>query len=208
MGKSSMSSPLQSPSLSDFRANNSLETTSFLDTIELRQNETEPLADNHGTEDTSKLLDGRSRAWRTRLSGWRGGVAACIAIVSFVLLLNVVLAIVAATTWNTKDGISTAYMGDCSVASRATTVLHLIINLLSSGLLGASNYCMQRVVAPTRKEIDNAHVKRKWLDIGIPSVRNLTSISKGRTLLWVLLSLSSVPLHFVYRPFPPSQMCF
>jgi hypothetical protein len=77
------------------------------------------------------------------------------------------------------------------------TALHLLINLLSSLLLGASNYCMQRLVAPTRKEIDAVHAKRDWLDIGMPSVRNLPSINKGRTLLWVFLGLSSIPLHFV-----------
>jgi hypothetical protein len=58
---------------------------------------------------------------------------------------------------------------------------------------------MQRLVAPTRKEIDDAHAKRKWLDIGIPSVRNLTLINKTRVFLWLLLGLSSVPLHFVYN---------
>ncbi|KAJ4357542.1 uncharacterized protein N0V89_002118 [Didymosphaeria variabile] len=58
---------------------------------------------------------------------------------------------------------------------------------------------MQRLVAPTRKEIDDAHSTRKWLDIGMPSVRNLASISKVRMVIWVLLGLSSIPLHFVYN---------
>lgn len=136
-------------------------------------------------------------SWRARLSGWRGGVVACIAVAAFVLLLNIILAIVAVAAWNPVGGIATAYTGDCDVAARWTTVIHLLINLLSSLLLGASNYCMQRLVAPTRKEIDNAHARKKWLDIGMPSVRNLLLINKRRVALWVLLGLSSMPLHFM-----------
>lgn len=56
---------------------------------------------------------------------------------------------------------------------------------------------MQRLVAPTRQEIDDAHAKKKWLDIGMPSLRNLSAIHKGRMWLWIVLGLSSVPLHFV-----------
>lgn len=183
---------------------NPKEAPSFLETIELRHahTEVEPLSRSYDREDTSyepsKRSIQRATTWRTRFSGWRGGALVCIAIVSLVLLLNVVLAIITATAWATKEGVSTAYMGDCAVASRTTTALHLLINLLSSLLLGASNYCMQRLVAPTRKEIDEAHAKKKWLDIGVPSVRNLASISRGRLAIWVLLGVSSVPLHFVY----------
>ncbi|KAF2181016.1 hypothetical protein K469DRAFT_793638 [Zopfia rhizophila CBS 207.26] len=117
----------------------------------------------------------------------------------FVLLLNVILAIIATTAWDPKDGIATAFTGDCTKAARWTTALHLLINLLGSLLLGASNYCMQRLVSPTRKEIDEAHAKKKWLDIGVPSIRNLSSVKKGRVGLWILLGLSSLPLHLVYN---------
>lgn len=130
---------------------------------------------------------------------------ACITVTSSVLLLNLTLAIFAATSLSAEGdtGITTAYEGDCTVAARSTTGLHLLVNILSSLLLGASNYCMQRLVAPTRKEIDKAHAKKKWLDIGMPSVRNLASISKGRVAIWVLLGLSSIPLHFVYGDITP-----
>lgn len=146
----------------------------------------------------SKLSFQRATSWRSRFSGWRGGALACIAISTFVLVLNIVLAILTATTWTTTEGVSTAFMGDCTVAARTTTALHLLINLLSSLLLGASNYCMQRLVAPTRKEIDIAHLKKKWLDVGVPSVRNLVSISTRRLAIWLLLGLTSMPLHFLY----------
>jgi hypothetical protein len=169
--------------------------------VELRSLEQTPLSRTHPTEDASdsqaKATLWHKTTWRSRFSGWRGGFVACIAIAMFVLLLNLILAIVVATRWKPELGIATAYAGDCEVASRWTTAIHLLINLLSSLLLGASNYCMQRLVAPTRQEIDNAHARKRWLDIGMPSIRNLLYISKSRIALWVLLGLSSVPLHLV-----------
>ncbi|KAH7088113.1 hypothetical protein FB567DRAFT_591531 [Paraphoma chrysanthemicola] len=136
---------------------------------------------------------------KQRISGWRGGVTFAVACSASVLLVNVICAIVAATAGQPSDGIATAYTGDCKVATRWTTGLHLLINVLSSMLLGASNYCMQRLVAPTRTEIDKAHAAGKWLDIGMPSLRNLSSISKKRLMLWILLAASSIPLHLFYN---------
>lgn len=139
----------------------------------------------------------RRESWLSHFSGWRGGFLSSITISTSVLLLNVILLILATTAWNPKQGIATSYTGDCDMAGRLTTVTHLFINVLSSLLLGASNYCMQRLVAPTRKEVDMAHAKKKWMDIGIPSVRNLFYINKWRVVLWLLLAASSVPLHLL-----------
>ena len=58
---------------------------------------------------------------------------------------------------------------------------------------------MQRLSAPTRTEINEAHAKRKYLDIGIPSFRNLGRIGHFRTLLWMVLACSSLPLHLLYN---------
>lgn len=77
--------------------------------------------------------------------------------------------------------------------------LHLIINILSTLLLGASNYSMQCLSSPTRSEIDKAHRQKLWLDIGVPSVRNLRRISASRIALWWLLAASSIPLHLLYN---------
>jgi hypothetical protein len=151
-----------------------------------------------GTVSSSNIFSLPNHERRSRYSGWRGGFVAAIAGTSFVLLINITCAIVVATTGNPQDGIATAYTGDCEVASRWTTGLHLLINVLSSALLGASSYCMQRLVAPTREEIQKAHAKGKWLDVGVLSLRNLSSISKSRLAFWILLALSSIPLHFLY----------
>jgi len=72
-----------------------------------------------------------------------------------------------------------------------------MINILSTLLLSASNYCMQCMSAPTRKEVDEAHAGRKWLDIGIQSLRNVSKIEKKRGVLYCLLAFSSIPLHLL-----------
>ncbi|KAK6223615.1 hypothetical protein QIS74_03559 [Colletotrichum tabaci] len=77
------------------------------------------------------------------------------------------------------------------------TAIHVVINNLSTVLLAGSNYCMQCAIAPTRSEIDRAHARRKWLDIGVPSIRNFGKIKLEKKALWLLLSLSSFPLHLL-----------
>lgn len=143
---------------------------------------------------------GRNRVrslWSDPSSGWRGGLVRWTAGAVIVLLLNIAIAIIIGVSWNPVDGIATVYTGDCKFTSRLNKGLHLLVNLLSTLLLGASNYCMQRLVAPTRQEVDAAHAQKKRLDIGIPGLRNLGSISGLRLGLWFLFGISSLPLHFM-----------
>ncbi|KAL8708100.1 MAG: hypothetical protein Q9220_006954 [cf. Caloplaca sp. 1 TL-2023] len=58
---------------------------------------------------------------------------------------------------------------------------------------------MQCLSAPTRDEIDRAHQRQRWLDIGVPSIRNLRAMSWYRISLWFLLASSSIPLHLFYN---------
>ena len=77
--------------------------------------------------------------------------------------------------------------------------VHILINILSTVLLGASNVAMQCLAAPTRAELDKAHEKGTWMHIGVFGLRNVRFMSWGRILLCVVLALSSVPLHLVYN---------
>ena len=49
---------------------------------------------------------------------------------------------------------------------------------------------MQVISSPTRKEVDLAHQRGRWLDVGIPSTRNLMGISWTRIVMWGILALS------------------
>ena len=89
------------------------------------------------------------------------------------------------------------YKGDCGTVEKINTWVHLAIKILSTALLSGSNYCMQCLSAPTREETDRAHADGKWLDIGVYSIRNLSSIPQKKKWLWWVLGLSSIPLHLL-----------
>ncbi|KAJ5894097.1 hypothetical protein N7495_005788 [Penicillium taxi] len=91
------------------------------------------------------------------------------------------------------------YQGNCGTVKRWDLGLHLIINVLSTLLLAASNYCMQTLVAPTREEVDKAHARGKWLDIGGASIKNLRAIGRDRLWLWITLMLTATPFHLMYN---------
>lgn len=80
---------------------------------------------------------------------------------------------------------------------KLNTVAHLAVNILGVILLSASSFSMQVLSAPTRREVDLAHAKHTWLDIGIASMRNLKFIERKRYWLWLCLAFSSVPLHLL-----------
>lgn len=84
----------------------------------------------------------------------------------------------------------TTYDRSCDVAGNWFSALHVLTNGLNSILLSASNYSMQCATAPTRTECDRAHARGDWLDIGVPSVRNLFKIAWQRRIMWALLGFA------------------
>jgi len=103
--------------------------------------------------------------------------------VALVLSINVLGTAIVAIEQKAIDGIATFRVGDCTLTERLDFSIHLLINILSTSLVGASNYCMQCVSAPTRKDIDKAHKHHTWMDISVLSVRNLKWISRRRKVL-------------------------
>jgi hypothetical protein len=134
-------------------------------------------------------------SWKT---GWRFSVirGAIAAFVVFSINLGALL-------WarvnleETENGIAELYEGSCSKVRLLNTAIHLIINVLSTLLLGCSNYTIQCMSAPTREDVDHAHARHTWLDIGIHSLRNFVHVQGFRALLWCLLAFSSLPLHLL-----------
>jgi hypothetical protein len=116
---------------------------------------------------------------------------------TLVLLCNVVLIVTGAIKGYGNDGIADLIVGDETNISRWNTIFHVVINALSTVLLAGSNYTMQVLSSPTRTDIDKAHARDQWLEIGILSPRNMRSLPRKRGLLCLLLSLSSIPLHLL-----------
>lgn len=144
------------------------------------------------------FLKPESKKLRDKYQGWKFGVLTCTTSTCFVLLINICLALGALGQhgWG-KDGQPVLWEGKCDTVSKMSTAFHLLINAMSTTLLCASSYCMQCLSSPTRQELDVAHKQRTWLDIGVLSPRNIKSISKGRKLRWIILALSTIPLHLL-----------
>ena len=136
--------------------------------------------------------------WR-KLNGYHFGVMCCAWTSAVVLVINLITTIWGIKKFGIINGLVTLQVGACSSTSGLGFWLHLIINGLSTLLLGASNYSMQCLSSPTRSEIDRAHRKCIWLDIGIPSVKNLRRVSWSRIVLWWALAISSIPLHLFWN---------
>jgi hypothetical protein len=134
------------------------------------------------------------RRYKSRVTGWKTGVVNFAVCACIVLTINMVVSIWGSAAYKRK----VLTEGNCEQTKRLNSGLHVLINILSTILLSGSNYCMQCLSAPTREEVDSAHSARKWLDIGIPSIRNLRRISRPRLVVWVLLGLSTAPLHLLY----------
>ena len=142
-----------------------------------------------------------------KLEGYHFGVLCCAAVTAIVLIINLILTIWAVSSSGVQNGLGTLQDGSCKRTATLTFWAHLAINVLSTLLLGASNYSMQCLSSPTRREIDKAHGKGVWLDIGVPSVRNLRHLSITRVTLWWLLAISSIPLHLLYNSAVFSTSC-
>jgi len=133
----------------------------------------------------------------SRFTGWRFGVLNFAIWASVVFVMNFVGMILGFAATSGSRGVF--FDGDCDRVETLNTGLHLGINILSTILLAGSNYTMQCLSAPTRSDIDAAHGRKPgmYLDIGVPSIRNLRHISRRRVILWAALALSSLPLHLL-----------
>lgn len=145
--------------------------------------------------------DPRSQGWLRKLSERKVTLIVHQVISGYVLLFNLTVTIYAVNkhgiTKNIGDILEPSSGTNCDEVKQYNKLLHFAINVLSTILLGSSNYCAQLLVAPTRKEVDKAHKRHKWFDIGVQSTRNLWRIDKKRRITWFCLMISSGLLHLV-----------
>lgn len=136
---------------------------------------------------------------RRQFTGWKVGATSAAVVGLATLVVNL-----AALGWlqrhpNVDSGLVEVYHGDCRQVERLQIWSHFAINALSTLLLSGSNYCMQVLCAPTRSELDRVHARRRYMDVGVQSVRNLRYVSPYRAVVWWTLGLSSIPLHLMYN---------
>lgn len=156
------------------------------------------LPDEMSGLEKASLLDSDAPTTLKRFQGWRFGVLMCTVSTCLVLLLNVCLSIgvLGRLGWG-RDGQPILQEGQCNNVSKLSTIVHIFINAMSTALLSASGYCMQCLSAPTRQDLELAHQSQSWLDIGVLSPRNIRSVSSNRRRCWIILGLSTIPLHLL-----------
>ena len=154
--------------------------------------------DKKNEEAKTNLIQRLPDMIRTHLPiGWKFGVTGWVAVVIMTLFINIGFSVFVTFYRGFQKGIGTLLQGECSKITAYNIGAHLTINVLSTLLLSGSNYCMQCLSAPTRREIDKAHERGIMLDIGIPSSYNLGVLDPWKILMWILLAISSLPLHLL-----------
>ncbi|CAI7618579.1 unnamed protein product [Penicillium viridicatum] len=58
---------------------------------------------------------------------------------------------------------------------------------------------MQCLSSPSRAVVDRAHGQRKWLHNGAPNLKNFFFLEWRRRVLWILLLVTSLPIHLIYN---------
>ncbi|KAJ5601238.1 hypothetical protein N7510_010772 [Penicillium lagena] len=155
-----------------------------------------PVGDDESDSQEGNPLTGNSLSkHKPSIPRWRLTIFGAVALGVVVLAFNLGFTLWAVGHRNLESGVGTLNDGKCDQVRDQSIALHLIINILSTILLGASNYCMvsgilcirskeawtdttdlqQRLSSPTRKDLNEAHRKHRWLDIGVPTRLTLKS---------------------------------
>lgn len=96
-------------------------------------------------------------------------------------------------------GSTRIFEGSCGRASTLNTIIHLVLNIISTGVLASSNFFMQIVTSPSRNEIKHCHSYLRSLKIGLQSPTNIPFLSRMKQSCWLILLLSSIPIHLFFN---------
>ncbi|KAL2371552.1 hypothetical protein RJZ57_004000 [Blastomyces gilchristii] len=135
---------------------------------------------------------------------WIRGALICAYSACVVLLVNVIITFAAIVRAYGEYGsmelmFAPIYKGKCSVSRNWVTGLHFFINCLCAVTLATSSYCMQCLASPSRADTDRAHNQGRWLEIGTASIGNFRFVGYKRLGLWLVLLLTSLPIHIIYN---------
>jgi len=153
------------------------------------------IGSSNGSDEHRHILSGsrekQEQGWRRLTVGWRAGVA-LNALLSFLILIAGFACLIFALSKGTGvAGKSVVFSGSCTTTSAINWGLHAAINLFVVILLAGANYVFQVLSSPTRTEVAVAHFRKQWLDIGIPSIRNLAHIENERVFLAVAILVTA-----------------
>ncbi|KAF6802925.1 hypothetical protein CSOJ01_11250 [Colletotrichum sojae] len=132
-------------------------------------------------------------------TGWRRSAFVNLGLTSASLLVLIGIRIFSISV---KSGFSQAwvfYTSNCKSTATSNTLLHLLANIVSTGLFASSNFFMKVLNSPSMEEVKANHSQGKWLDIGIPSWRNAFHLRTYKLVAWICLLFTSVPIHLLFN---------
>jgi hypothetical protein len=147
-----------------------------------------PPADAHDEQHLlSRSGEKQRRGCLQRLGqGWRRGIVlgAGLSMLALVVSLTLFIALVVRPgPAASSHGMFPVFSGSSAASLRIDWGLRALSSTFAIGLLAAANYAFQILSSPTRSEVQMAHGRRRWLGIGVPSIRNLLYISNQRVVL-------------------------
>lgn len=139
-----------------------------------------------------------SNLWQRLHPTLRSGYKLALTVFGSAWLLCFIFTVWAGTTRKIEQGlVVTLTTGGCAAIRAKNFWIHLLINIIASGVYATSSYVLQRIVAPTRAEVDNIHKQGGSLSIGSLSVSNAFVLSRKKLITFSVLWISSLPLHLM-----------
>ena len=132
-------------------------------------------------------------------SGWRRTAVVNTILVGLFGLLLISFLIAGSVKSGSLNRYLIFFEGNCGESTRLNLFLHLLLNVLSTAIIASSNFFMQVLNSPSRDEIDKAHINNHWMEIGVPSLRNVFFVSRFKSLSWLVFSLTSIPIHLLFN---------
>ncbi|KAI8629916.1 hypothetical protein F5Y19DRAFT_63135 [Xylariaceae sp. FL1651] len=152
------------------------------------------------TDLTRGIGNGSQRSdLRRHFTGWRGGVVYNTFLAFLILVIGIISLILVITRTKVFSGALAIYSGNCSMASQINIGIHVVINVFTVVLLAGANYVFQVLTSPTRREIAAAHDRKRWLDIGVTSLRNFFYVSGFRAAIGAVLLLVAIAIQVIYN---------
>lgn len=138
MGTPPLPPPKTKPSNEDI-----LHTKLKVDVMELDTipRDREPLISASGTNDLDKSKKGRLQCPQGNKSAWKSMIFIGAVSSTIVFCLNLAIILWAVIHYPAEGSSRISHKGSCDRARKPSTFPHLIINIFSTVLLGASNYC-------------------------------------------------------------------
>ncbi|KAI1383081.1 uncharacterized protein F4822DRAFT_422100 [Hypoxylon trugodes] len=142
----------------------------------------------------------KNRTNSIRTPGWRRtGIFSIISTLSCGIVLLVWFVRAIQQEGSSVYSTTTIFEGNCVKAKRFGLLIHAFLIIVSSLILASFRFFMQILSSPSRAEIDRAHSELRSLEIGVSSIKNLRYVSWIKTVAWVVLLASSIPIHLFFN---------